>query len=183
MPEERTAYNNRDENHVEILFEEIFRKYEAGLYLLCLRLTKSDLYAKDIIQEVFLKLWQHRSELATIRNIQAWLYRTTENKIIDLLRKAAADTRLRDTLWNSLTENTTEPETILVIKEYDKTIRKAIDQLPPQRKLIYCLNKEEGKSYAEIAEELSISRHTVKNQLTTALQSIRRFFSASIRMF
>lgn len=164
------------ENKLELLFAGIFKTYEYRLYSLALKLTKSDLYARDVIQEVFLKLWEHRESIHTIENIEAWLYRLTENKVIDFLRKAAADGRLKEALWNKLPTNP-EVEHGVEVKEYNYIIQKAIDQLPPQRKLIYYLNREEGLNYQQIANELHISRHTVKNQLSTALQSIRRKIS------
>lgn len=168
------------ENKLELLFAGIFKTYEYRLYSLALKLTKSDLYAKDVIQEVFLKLWEHRESIHSIENIEAWLYRLTENKVIDFLRKAAADGRLKEALWNKLPTNP-EMEHGVEVKEYNYIIQKAIDQLPPQRKLIYYLNREEGLNYQQIANELHISRHTVKNQLSTALQSIRRFLVQGAR--
>ena len=168
------------ENKLELLFAGIFKTYEYRLYTLALKLTKSDLYAKDIIQEVFLKLWEHRESIHTIDNLEAWLYRLTENKVIDFIRKAAADGRLKEALWNKLPTNP-EMEHVVEVKEYNVIIQKAIDQLPPQRKLIYYLNREEGLNYQQIANELHISRHTVKNQLSTALQSIRRFLVQGAR--
>jgi RNA polymerase sigma-70 factor (ECF subfamily) len=68
-------------------------------------------------------------------------------------------------------------------KEYSQIIQKAIDHLPPQRKLIYYLNREKGLNYQEIATELDISKHTVKNQLSTALQSIKSFINKSAGLF
>ncbi len=170
------------EKELEMLFAGIFKTYEYRLYNLALRLTKSDLYAKDVIQEVFLKLWEHRESLHTIDNVEAWLYRLTENKVIDFLRKAAADGRLKETLWSKIPEHH-DIGAEVEIKEYDQIIQKAIDSLPPQRKLIYYLNREKGLNYQQIANELSISRHTVKNQLSTALQSIRRFLVQGMRLF
>jgi RNA polymerase sigma-70 factor (ECF subfamily) len=172
-----------DDNALEMLFTDIFHKHEFRLYTLAQRLTKSDLYAKDIIQEVFLTLWEHRNSIHTINNVEAWLYRVTENKIIDFLRKTSSDNRLREAVWNNLLKHYNDTEALVAAKEYDQVIQKAIDQLPPQRKLIYYLNREEGLGYQEIAKELHISRHTVKNQLSTALQSIRKFISKSARLF
>jgi RNA polymerase sigma-70 factor (family 1) len=173
MGKELQPTNMHHVSELEMLFASIFKTHEYRLYTLALKLTKSDLFAKDIIQEVFLKLWEHRASLGAIDNIEAWLYRLTENKVIDFLRKAAADGRLKETLWNKMPDNRqAEPE--IEVKEYDHIIQKAIDQLPPQRKLIYYLNREEGLNYQQIANELHISRHTVKNQLSNALQSIRR---------
>lgn len=151
--------------------------------MLVVRLTKSDQFAKDILQDVFMKLWEQRDHLHVIGNIEAWLYRLTENKVIDFLRKIAADTRLRQKVWQQVEQEANEAEQYLAVKEYNEIIRKAIDQLPPQRKLIYRMNKEEGMDYQQIADELHLSRHTVKNQLFTAMQSVRRFINRSTRLF
>lgn len=175
-------HNTTYEHDLELIFAGIFKTYEYRLYALAVKLTKSDLYARDIIQEVFLKLWEHRESISSIDNIEAWLYRLTENKVIDFLRKAAADGRLKEALWNKLPGNQQSVHAVEV-KEYDHIIQKAIDQLPSQRKLIYYLNREEGLNYQQIANELHISRHTVKNQLSTALQSIRRFLAQGTRFF
>ncbi len=85
--------------------------------------------------------------IRSIINIEAWLYRLTENKVIDFLRKASADSRLKRMIWDHLQQIVNESEQYLAAKEYNAIIQKAIDQLPPQRKLIYQLNKEEGKDY------------------------------------
>lgn len=154
---------------------DIFRLHERRLYALALKLTKSNLFAGDLIQEVFMKLWEQRAHLRDIENMEAWLYRLTENKVIDFLRKAAADGRLREAIWLSLPHNAQETGSMVATREYHHMLQKAITHLPPQRRLIYQLNREKGLNYQQIAEELKISRHTVKNQLSTALQSIRNF--------
>lgn len=179
----RRIITDGDETALELLFTEIFKEHEHVLHLLALRLTKSDQYAKDIIQEVFLKLWEFRHNIKDIENIEAWLYRITENKVIDFLRKTAADERLKHAVWLNLQQMLNETEPLISAKEYNLIIRKAIDRLPPQRKLIYQLNKEKQLNYQEIANQLQISRHTVKNQLSTAVQSIRSFFTKSVKFF
>ena len=177
------ADHNDHEKALEILFSDIFRQYEYKLYTLALRMTKSEQTASDIIQEVFLKLWERRSDISTIQNLEAWLYRLTENKVIDFLRKAAADQRLKEKIWTGLQQIINETELHVAAKEYNQIIKKALDKLPPQRRLIYQLNKEEGLNYQQIADELHISRHTVKNQLFTAVQSMRRFLSKTGKLF
>jgi len=151
------------------------------LYMLALRLTKSDQYAKDIIQEVFLKLWTQWDRIHEIENMEAWLYRLTENKVVDFLRKVSADTRLKQAIWHNLHEIINEPQAQVEAKECNQIIQKAIDQLPPQRRIIYRLNRERGMNYREIAGELHLSRHTVKNQLSSALRSIRSFVTNSMK--
>lgn len=174
---------NGNEHALEILFADVFQQHEHRLYTLALCLVKSEQHVKDIIQEVFLKLWEHRHHLQDIHNIEAWLYRVMENKVIDFLRKAAADTRLKDAIWNNISQARNDTDEWLEAREYNRIIQQAIDLLPPQRRRIYCLHKKEGLDHAQIAEELSISRHTVKNQLSAAIQSIRSFVSRNSGFF
>ena len=151
--------------------------------MLALKLTKSEHIAQDIIQDVFLKLWEQRKFIGNIGNMEAWLYRLTENKVIDFLRKAAVDSRLRKIIWNNIQESKDDAEEYVVVREYNEIIQRAINELPPQRKLIYQLNRDGGLHYQEIASELQLSRHTVKNQLFTAVQSIRKYISRNVRIF
>ncbi len=159
----------------EKTFRHLYDKHADSLHQLAFRVTRSEQQSKDIVQEVFLQLWGHRSEIADIRNMEAWLYRVTENKLMDFLRKTAADDRLLQALWKRAKTSVDETESLLEAKECFSIVHKAVSQLPPQRKLIYHLNRENGLNYKEIAEALSISRHTVKNQLSMALRSIQRF--------
>jgi RNA polymerase sigma factor (sigma-70 family) len=128
-------------------------------------------------------LWEQRNTIHTIANMEAWLYRVTENKVIDFLRKAAADSRLKKCIWEQLQQIVNGEESCLSAREYSQIIQKAIDQLPPQRKLIYRLNKEDDMSYQQIADQMHLSRHTVKNQLFSAVQSVRRFLARNIKLF
>ncbi|HMI62843.1 MAG TPA: RNA polymerase sigma-70 factor [Puia sp.] len=167
--------DNKPEYAMEDIFRQLYDRHAPSLHQLAFRVTRSDQQSKDIIQEVFLKLWGHRAEIAVIDNMEAWLYRVTENKLMDFLRKTAADERLRQALWNRAKTSVDETEELLEAKECSSNIHKAISLLPPQRQLIYQLNREKGLNYKEIAEALSISRHTVKNQISMALRSIQRF--------
>ena len=168
---------------LEAVFGEIHRKHEKALYRLALRVTRSEQQAQDIVQEVFIKLWEHRSRIDEIRNMEDWLYRVTENKIMDFLRKSAADSRLREALWARANAATSETEELLQAKESHSIIQGAVNRLPRQRKLIFRLHREKGLNHQEIAEALSISRHTVKNQLATALRSLQRLFMTGIIFF
>lgn len=178
-------HNNitRSDKELESLFESLVQAHEAKLVRLAQRVIKSETQSRDIIQNVFLKAWEHRATIHEVHNMEAWLYRITKNELIDFLRKAAADDRLRMKLWNSMQQSTQQTEELIDAKESYSIIHMAVNQLPPQRRMVYKLNRDNGLSYQEIAEELSISRHTVKNQLSLALQSIHRFLSGSVGLF
>jgi RNA polymerase sigma-70 factor (ECF subfamily) len=179
----QSSEGNGNEYALEALFVDVFQQHEHRLYTLALCLVKSEQHVKDIIQEVFLKLWEHRHHLRDIQNMEAWLYRVMENKVIDFLRKAAADSRLKEAIWNNISRARNDTDEWLEAKEYDRIIQQAIDQLPPQRRRIYYLHKKEGLNHERIAKELSISRHTVKNQLSAAIQSIRSFVARNSGFF
>jgi RNA polymerase sigma-70 factor (ECF subfamily) len=181
--ESNISATDREENW-EKDFIRIFRQHEYKLHTLALRLTKSDQYAKDIVQDVFLSLWSQQDQIDDIRNIEAWLYRITENKVVDFLRRAAVNEKLKKALFNNLQQIIhNDTEHLIEARECESIIRSAIDSLPPQRRLIYQLNREKGLSYQEIADELKVSRHTVKNQLFSALQSIRSFLHRARMLF
>lgn len=175
-----TAGTAGSDTELELLFENIFKKYELLLYRLAYKVVKSDPSARDIVQNVFLKLWEHRDQIPVIHNPGAWLHRVTKNELIDFLRKTAADERLCTALWLKMQDSVKNTEEAVDLKDSNDTIQKAVSRMPPQRRLVYTLNRDHGLNYNEIAEELSISRHTVKNHLSLALRSIHRFLSGSI---
>lgn len=158
---------------LEAEFSKMVRDHAQNLHLLALRVTKCEQIAKDVVQEVFLKLWEQRNRFQQIENKEAWLYRVTENKLIDHLRKIAADKRLKIKTWNRILDLNNDTEQRLAARESGQLISRAIENLPAQRKLIFRMNREASLSYQQIAEELQISRHTVKNQLSSALQYLR----------
>jgi RNA polymerase sigma-70 factor (family 1) len=163
-------------NDFECEFARLVKDHEHALRVLAFRVTKCEQLAKDVVQDVFLKLWEHRDQFHKIDNIGAWLYRVTENKLIDHLRKTAAEKKLRQKTWNHIREISNETELNMAARESEKILSEGIDHLPAQRKLIYRMNREQLLNYDQIAGELHISRHTVKNQIFNALQSLRALF-------
>jgi len=158
---------------LEQLFNELFREYEHQLYLFAFKMLKSDMAARDVIQDVFLKLWLIRDRISEIKSISSFLYKLTENKVIDHLRVAAADQKKKQALWQRL-RHSSEPDMGIEIEnsEYHSIIQQAIEQLPPQRRAVYILSQAEDRPRKEIASLLQISPNTVRNQLAKAVENI-----------
>lgn len=165
------------DEEVQFLFGSIFNKHYRQLHRLAFSVTKSQEQASDIVQDVFLKLWEHRDELRDITVMDAWLHRAVKNKLIDYLRKASADKKLKTFIWSQIEQAQHNADLQLEAKESGALLHEAVEELPAQRKLVYLLNREKELSYQEIAKELSISRHTVKNQLSLALRFLQKKFS------
>ncbi|MBX3256818.1 MAG: sigma-70 family RNA polymerase sigma factor [Chitinophagaceae bacterium] len=181
------------DHKLQLHFASIFKRHEYKLYTLALQLTKSDQYAKDIVQDVFLKLWQRRNNVAVINNPEGLLYKLTENHIIEFLSKAASDKRLRDALWVNMQYNI-EPEEYTSscreydhLKEYNQLIGKAIDQLPPQRQRIYQLRNEDGFHYTHLMQKIekhgfrlrrraAEGKHLVKDKFSGFVKYLQGFF-------
>lgn len=175
--------NNDQGNHEDVqeqLFQELFREYEHRLYVFIMKILRSDATARDIIQDVFLKLWIIRSKLPEIENINAFLYRLTENRVYDHLRAAATRQEYRKALWDQLQKANNGEEQLLEKKEYHSIIRDAIRHLPPQRRMVYLLNKDEGLKQKEIAEKLQLSPNTVRNHLAEAIRQIGSYVKKNI---
>ncbi|MFC3197130.1 RNA polymerase sigma-70 factor [Parapedobacter deserti] len=161
------------DDSLRLQFNAIFHTYEQPLFRLAANLCKDEDMARDIVHDVFLKLWEIRQQLHQIESIEAFLYTLTRNKIMDYLRKVASDARLKQAIWESMQEVLHADSNTMEAKEFRDILNGAIDQLPAQRKAVYLL-RDAGYNYNEISDRLNISRHTVKNQVSAALKTIRK---------
>lgn len=173
--------NTSKESALEEFVCASFQYYEAPLRTLALRLLKDHALAQDILQEVFVRFWELRYKIEEINNIEAFLFQMTRNRIMDTFRKIAADERLKEQLWKNMENQIPDSSKKLEAKELQDLLSQAIDELPPRRKEIYLLKNEEGKSYQDIAEEMNISTHTVKNHLSSAVVAIRTFIKKKFK--
>jgi RNA polymerase sigma-70 factor (ECF subfamily) len=115
--------------------------------------------------------------------MDAFLYRLTENRVYDYLRAAATREKTRQELWQRIQAVNTTSTIPLEAKEYHQLVQQAIEQLPPQRKTIYLLSKEDGLRQQQIADELQLSPHTVRNHLAEAFRSIRNYVKRNLHGF
>lgn len=130
-----------------------------------------------MVQDVFLKCWQGRDQWAQINDMEGWLYRVISNQLIDYLRKTATDQRKRQQIWQRIQTMSSGVTEEFDARETSRRLQYAIAQLPAQRKAIFLLHRENDLSYQEIAAQMNLSRHTVKNQLSAALSTLRRLMT------
>lgn len=158
----------------ERAFQSLFESYRSRLYHYMLSIVKSTEIAEELVVDVFMKIWMGREVLTQIENIDAFLFRVACNKSIDFLRKAANNPELTNIIWDNIQlASSNTAETRLMQEEYEKILRDAIELLPPKRRQVYRLSREEGKSHAEIAKELGIAPSTIANQIVDAQRFIK----------
>lgn len=164
-------------------FDQLYEKYSSPLYLNLLKLTKSEEVAEELLQDIFLKIWNKRDTLDIHTGFGGYLFKISQNLVYDFFRKAKQDKALRQRITAVATENYTHIEETLLSKENRTLLQRAISTLPPVRQQIFRLCKLEGKTYEEVATLLGISVSTVNDHIVKATRHIRRFFPFIVLIF
>ncbi|MDF9796341.1 RNA polymerase sigma-70 factor (family 1) [Catalinimonas alkaloidigena] len=159
----------------ENAFKKVYDLYYNKLYFYCLQFVKSEDLARELLQDVFVKFWTRRENINPEFSLSAYLYTITRNHTLDFLKKAARDQQLKEEIMYSVATIHNQVEDHMSYVEYITLADQAIQKLPSQRKLIFQLSRHDGKSYEEIATSLSISKNTVKVQMSRALNAIRKY--------
>jgi RNA polymerase sigma-70 factor (ECF subfamily) len=161
----------------ETAFESLFESYSQKLYRFSYSYLKSESEAEDIVQEVFLKIWQNRSSLKMDTSIQSYLFTIAFHAIQKSFNKKAQQQKFRLDLFEFLAAGNSSLEEQLNFETLIARLDQLIEQLPTRRKEIFFKRKKEGKSIQNIALEMGISEKTVENQITEAMNSLRKSFS------
>ncbi|WP_026462360.1 RNA polymerase sigma-70 factor [Adhaeribacter aquaticus] len=169
-PQTLSFYQNlTPDEKVELLF----RKYYAPLCKSLYRTLRDASFAEDVVQEVFLKVWEMRESLQMDDAIQSYLYRSCYNAALNFLKaqkkKQASDI---DELEEAIPGGETAEKTLNLL-ETEGAILKAIDSLPPKTRLVFSMSRFEELTYKEIAERLDISLKSVEKHMGIALQRLR----------
>jgi RNA polymerase sigma-70 factor (ECF subfamily) len=162
-------------NGDEEAYTTIYRHYSRPVYEAALVYVKEASLAREIVQEVFLKVWIKRAQFSKVERLQDYLFILARNCIFDHFRKKAAALAAQDQLLQQQPLMVNDTDHRVQEHQYSQLLHEAVAALPPQRRRIFILAKEEGLSYAEIAALMHLSRFTVKNQVAQALQFIRGY--------
>lgn len=157
-------------------FLELYNIYHPALYRYVLRFVKVPAIAEDILQDAFLKIWEIRERIDPDLSFKAYLYRICRNSVFKLVKKIAGDEGLRLQVMLQFKQSVSDADLKVRWQQYEEILYAAIDQLPPQRQRVFMLCREEGLTYDQAAEQLGISRNTVKEHMVLAMKSIKEYF-------
>ncbi|SEW44669.1 RNA polymerase sigma-70 factor, ECF subfamily [Chitinophaga arvensicola] len=161
-------------NGDESAFRFLFDHYYPFIYSFALRMTDSDPIAKDIVQDVLIKLWLNRDTLPGIDNLGGYINRMTRNLVLNgMKRKAHEENIIRELHPAPGTSSPTEEAALH--RELELLLYKAVNLLPEQQQKVYRMSRSEGLRHEEIAQQLNISRETVKKHMMAALRSLKRY--------
>lgn len=159
----------------EFAFKTIYDKYSNKIFDCSFFLLKDKDWSADIVQEVFIKLWNYRTNLSPDSNLWSFLYVLTKRLCFNRLKEIQRDHSSFDRILKSSTLVTDSSHDILVAKDLAFHLQKALDQLSDRQREIFELSRFEGLSHQEIAQRLEISPNTVKNHMVSALKLVRKY--------
>jgi RNA polymerase sigma-70 factor (family 1) len=159
----------------EPAFNAVYRLHSKILYSNILHLSKDAEIAKDLLQDLYLKIWEGRETIDPEKSFKSYLFTIARNMVYDYLRKVSLDQKARIRLMSNVFEFYTHIEEDLELKEKTKLLRGAVETLPLQCRRVYTLSKLDGKSHQEISEQLGVSISTVNNHMVRANKEVRAY--------
>ncbi len=157
----------------QMAFTEIYNRYKGLLYIYACKITKDEDVAEDIVQDVFIYLWDKRKTIDFKLSISSYLYSAIRYKFFDLIDREKVRENYIQKFQIFLDKQEYTTDEYIAEKELRATIEKEIDNLPDKMREIFLLSRKTNLSNKEIAERLGISEKTVKNQVSTALKTLR----------
>jgi RNA polymerase sigma-19 factor, ECF subfamily len=160
----------------------LYSHYLPAVYKYLLPLVGSKEDTEEMLQEIFVRIWQKRELCATIQCFQAYLFKMARNEFLNYLRAIRAKDELTTRMAAITSHSTTDADHKVLYNQFYTIAQVAIDKLPEKRKEIFRLSTEEGLSLDEIAERSGISKSVVKKQLYAASAYVRQYIDQHVTL-
>ena len=164
-------------NGDQLAFEKLFRLFYERLCRYASQLLESPETAEEIVQDVFVTIWENRHKLELQIGIKPYLYRAVHNRSLNNIRHMQVRMQHRDTVLANPAAGISDGSVQLETRELQLRINNALQKLPEECRKVFRLSRYEELSYREIADFLEISVKTVENQMGKALKIMRRELS------
>lgn len=172
MNEDQWASHIRDGDRQA--FKEMFYAYYPRLCAFAAEYVGSTNRARDVVQEVFLTIWERRREWEVRSSLKAYLYQAVRNRALNATRRKDTRQDAFDTLQqNTASVQRRTAEDRVYYYQLSDAVEQAIEQLPPRRRMVFLLHRKHDFTYAEIAQIMDITPKTVENQMGRALKFLR----------
>lgn len=156
----------------ELAFKALFQKYYSALCHYGFQLLQNSEMAEEIVQELFVRIWEKREALSIETSVKHYLFKSVRNQCLNQLQHLKIRKQYESSILES-SEQQIDPDQYFMEVELIRRIEKSIESLPPKRQEIFRLSREKGLKYKEIALELNISIKTVEAQMGLALKYLR----------
>jgi len=170
-------------------FAELVKRYRGKIYSLAYQLLRNHLDADEVVQETFVRIFNHRGEIANVKYFSTFLLRIATNYSIDLLRKRKSRSQITDdtsllpgAIQLDLAKKVSTPSEKYINKRLMEEIKKALELLPPKQKITAILHDVEGYSKSEIAQALDCPEATVRSNLHIARNKLKKILKQRIEI-
>lgn len=171
LPDEKLAHLFKEGD--PYAYTEIYERYKGLLYIHAYRVLQDRYSVEDILQDVFLALWNNRDTLSFKTSFSAYLYTAVRNRILDKISHEKVVARYADSIRDFIEIDLTTPNEILREKELSAIIESEVAALPEKMREVFLLSRQKELSYKEIGERLNISDKTVKQQVYNAVKILK----------
>ena len=157
------------------VFSTIFTTYYRDLVLFALSMVHDTETAEEFVQDTFVKIWEDRRNLQINISLRSYLIRSVHNRCIDWFRHMKVKQAHIDEVmsYQILSENDTE--NYILSSELNSQIKKILSKIPAEYSEAFCMNRDQGLKYSEIAEKLNVSVRTVEVRIGKALHLLREY--------
>lgn len=155
----------------EKAFSALFYRYYSGLCLYAFQFLQDDQKTKELVQEVFVQVWVKRKEIRIHSSVKSYLFRAVKNQLINWANHQKVEQKYLEKIVSEQAH--LQPSQYFLEVDLQQKIENSIEALPPKRKEIFKLSREEGLTYREIADRLHVSVKTVETQMGLALKQLR----------
>ena len=164
----------------QVAFKALFDQYHGKLFELARYYSKSDQIAEEVTNDVFVKIWNRRSKLTTVKQLESYLYIATKNETLTYLRDNKKDLALMsiNQVELNLKLQVQDVERSFLSKELINALEESIKSLPEKSGLVYRMVKEDNLSYKEVAKVLDLSVKSVEKHMGLAFKRIRKDLSS-----
>ena len=171
LPNEKELFNQIKKGD-EKAFEIVFHHYYQNLCVFAAKILQDDLAAEEIVQDMFVKIWEKRQQLEIKSSLKNYLVRSVKNHCLNFIKhNKVKETHVKNTL-SELNNEAAVKDSFIEI-DLMKKIEESINSLPEKRQEAFRLSREEGLKYREIAEKMGVSIKTVETQMGLAMKTLR----------
>lgn len=172
LPEEDIISAIREGNAAA--FQHVFENCYEPLCAYAFTMLRNAAEAEDVVQSIFMKLWERRNELEIRQSVRSYLFRSVYNQCLNQIEHRAVISRHHaNSKWTEKTTVNIPEESEGLPDDLDEKIRLAVDRLPAQCRKVFVMSRFDGLRYPEISSQLNISVNTIQNHICKALRLLR----------
>lgn len=166
-----------------LAFKQIFDAYRPQVFGVALKMLRSNELAEEVVQEVFIKIWEKRETLTDVINFKGYLFKTARNRVFDEFKRISKEALDELPADEGIVKACNDTDHRLRDGQLDALLETTLNKLPEQQRYIFRLSREQGLTYREIADIVGLSPLTVKTHMKHTLAFLRNNLSSHLELY